>query len=291
MSNANTPNDAEFNGKKSVSIFFTTPASKLSYTDLLDYCYRAEQDRFGTTPSFRRIAKRIGLKEETISASSSRLRDMGLLTTDYFYIDPCPRLDWFQPLDSLMEKKGNEHSSRWFRNWRCYVRQPGPENPLTVPSTTLYSLIRSSAINGWKPREGWSIEYLALATGISSKTVRRSLDTLVEMGFLSILDEMRFRLFKLRPSQLGCFADNRPFSGTASEPDEFVDDFAPASDVMQQDRATRLKLAEYLKGWPIDEDATNRVYKSVVKSPNWTEQWKDLAYRGIEQELALLSAR
>jgi hypothetical protein len=28
-----------------------------------------------------------------------------------------------------------------------------------------------------------------------------------------------------------------------------------------------------------------------VKSPNWTEQWKDLAYRGIEQELALLSAR
>lgn len=286
MSQQKTPKDEDFANKKSVTMFFTTPLFALNYVDLLNYCYRSEQDRFHTIPTFRRVAKRIGVKEETVSQSSSRLQANRLLNADCSVISPCPRLDLFQPLEALKKNDGNQHFSRWLRNWKCYIRHPGPSNILTVPTTTLYSLIRNSAINGWKPNEGWTIEYLTLVTGISQKTVKRSLETLQEKGFLEVLDNMRFRLFKLQPCQLACFSDNMSFSGATAEPDEFVDTFSPASELMLRDQEVRQEFSQWLKRWPIDEGKRDWVFQTVIKLPNWEQNWNETARKYVEKAMA-----
>ena len=246
------PMSDHLTNKKQVNMFFTQKASELKYTDLLVYGYRCQQASYDTRPSHRRTSIATGLKEETAANASDRLREFGLVNNEYQVVTPCPQMNWFQVVDSLRNRFSDKHFSMWFRNWRCYVRQPGPNNPLTVPCVVLYSLLYNSATNGWKPIHGWSHEYLALTTGITSKTVSSSLDRLEEHGFLSILDGMRFRFFRLSESQLECFADKRLFSGSASpEPDEFVDELSPASKVLDHKAQARKDLVDFLNLFPI----------------------------------------
>lgn len=268
----------QFENKKHVNMFFTQKASELKYTDLLVYGYRCQQASFDTRPSHQRTAKATGLKGATVANASDRLRELGLLNSEYHVVSPCPRVKWFQVVDTLRERFIDKHFSLWFRNWRCHVRQPGPNNPLTVPCVVLYSLLYNSATNGWKPIHGWSHEYLSLTTGITTKTVSSSLVRLEEYGFLSILDGMRFRFFRLSESQLECFADKRLFSGTASsEPDEIVDELSPASKALDRKAQARKDLVDFLNMFPITSDDKDRIFKAVTSMPSWPDGWKKVA--------------
>jgi len=282
----------QFENKKNVSMFFTTKASLLKYTDLLTYCYRCHQASFDTRPSHRRTAKAVGLKEETVATATDRLRQFGLLNDNHAVVAPCPKVKWFQQSDVLLERFIDRHFSLWFRNWRCFVRQPGPNNPLTVPSVVLYSLIHNSAVNDWKPIHGWSHEYLSLITGITTKTVSSSLERLEQYGFLSILDGMRFKLYLLRDSQLECFADKRSYSGTASsEPDEIVEQFSPASKVLDDKAQARRELVGFLNIWPISDPDKDRVFRAVTDMSTWPDGWKNVANELVERILERESLR
>ena len=274
----------QFENKKQISNFFTRKGCPLKYTGLLVYCYRCHQASYDTKPSHRRTAKATGLKEETVANASDRLRQFGLLNNDYEVIAPCPRMDWFQVTEALRERFIDRHFSLWFRNWRCLVRQPGPNNPLTVPCVVLYSLIYNSAANGWKPIHGWSIEYLSSVTGITSKTVSSSLDRLEEYGFLSILDGMRFDLYRLRESQLECFADKQAYSGTASvELDRIREDFSPASQVLDHKAQARKDLVDFLNLFPITSDDKDRIFRAVSSMASWPKDWKKVADKLVER--------
>ena len=268
----------QFANKKYIQMFFTCKNCPLSYSDFLVYCYRAYQDRFGETPSYRRIAKATGVKEETVSAATERLCKVDLLAANASVVSPCPRLEWFQQCDALLEKFGEEHFSMWFRNWRCFVRRPGADNPLRVTDVLVYSVIFNSAVKDWKPLHGWSKEYLALVTRTSAETVSKALDRLEELGFLTVLDGMRFRLFKLRESQLKCFADKVAHSGVgSSDPDEFVDEFAPASKTLEESEKAKLEFIDWLKRWPMSDKDKDRVYYAVFRHPEWPHGWQDKA--------------
>ena len=234
-------------------------------------------------PSYRRIAKAIGVKEETVSAATERLQKVDLLAADGAVVSPCPRLEWFQQSDALLEQFGDKHFSLWFRNWRCFVRRPGFDNPLRVTDVLVYSVIFNSAVKDWKPLHGWSKEYLALVTRTSPETVSKSLDRLEELGFLTVLDGMRFKLFKLRDSQLKCFSDKVVHSGVASpDPDEFVDEFAPASQVLEQSEKANREFIEWLKRWPISHKDKDRVYYAVYRHSEWPQGWQDKAVKLVE---------
>ena len=270
----------QFDNKKFVTLYFTSKQCRLRHTDLLVYCYRVHQDSFDTEPTFRRIAKATGLKEETVSAASIRLVEMGLLSPDCTVLRPCPHLGWFQRADKLVEKFGNQHFSKWFRNWRCFVRQPGPQNPLTVASVMVYSVIHNSVTNGWKPLEGWSHEYLSLITRLSAKTVAEALTTLESLGFLRIYDGMRFGVYqKVQEGLLDYFADKRVYSGHASvEPDEFIDGCAPISVAVDGRLTARRNLAEYMNRWEIGGKAKDKIVQAVISMPDFPNNWQDKAY-------------
>ncbi len=270
--------DKQFVDKKYVTMFFTNPECPLSYTDRATYCYRTFQASYGEIPSHRRTAKATGLKEETVAKATERLRGHGLLDTDNTVISPCPRADWFQELETLRERFREGHFSKWLRNWRCYVRTPGADNPLQVTDVTIYSLIRNSVFNQWKPQHGWSHEYLALATGTSAETVAKALTKLEELGFLAVDEGMVFRLYRLRDAQLRCFADKTTFSGTASaDPDKLLDEFSPASEIFEKQQAERDRFVEWLNRWAIPNKAKDGIYKTVVRDPEWPERWQEKA--------------
>ena len=274
----------QFENKKHVTVYFTNKGCPLAYTDLLTYCYRAHQDCYGEVPSHRRVAKRTGIREETVVTATERLQERGLLGQNNAVVTPCPHLDWFQPLDSLRQKFADDHFSKWLWNWRCYVRQPGQENPLTVPAVMTYSLIRHSVLGKWKPKEGWTYQYFSLVLGMTDKTVRNALAKLEQFGFLSVLEGFRFRLYRLRDSQLRCFADNQTFSGTASgEPDEVLDDFAPGSNAMEEEEAARSNLVQYLGRFPITHSQKQRIYQAVIHSGHSPKHWQELASAIIEK--------
>lgn len=283
MTNTLTRTDDLIETKKTVSLFCTTKESPLTYADLLVYCFRAYQDAFSTVPAHRRVAKATGLKEETVAKATVRLRDLGLLNGDASVITPCPHLDWFRQLDSLLEKFGDKHFSLWFQNWRCFVRAPGADNPLTVPSVMVYSLIRHAAMNNCKPRFGWSHEYIALVTGMTTKTVGSALEKLVATGFLAIEEGLRFKLFKLRQCQLRFLADRQEWTGNSSvESDDIVDEFSPVSDDMELKDKQTAAFRHWLQRWPISEAAKNKVYYGIVNQPNWFKgDWNSVAMKAV----------
>lgn len=275
----------QFENKKFLSVFCTSKDSPLTYAEILVYCYRANQHAYETIPSHRRTAKATGLKEETVASATTRLHQHGLLLADWLVIAPCPRITWFRQLDSLVERFPDKHFSMWLQNWRCYVRQPGADNPLTVPCVMLYSLIRHSVLNNWKPPAGWSQEYLSLITGINPKTVSTSLDKLEASGFITILDGMRFRLYKLRECQLTYFSDKRAWSGVGSaEPDEIVEDFSPASAAAEAIDNARSSLAQFLGKYPISDSDRHRIFRGIVDQTEWHKgNWQDVAQRAASR--------
>jgi hypothetical protein len=147
----------------------------------------------------------------------------------------------------------------------------------------LYSLIRHSLLRGWKPPEGWSHEYMALITGINPKTVSNSLDRLEKLGFLTVLEGMRFRLFKLRDCQLGYFADKRAWSGTASaEPDEIVDDLSPASLVLEEKAKAKNALVAMLNRVLDSDHHKDRIYKGITCQTDWFKgNWQDAVLKSV----------
>jgi DNA-binding transcriptional regulator YhcF (GntR family) len=275
--------DPQFDRKKYLGLFCASKESRLNYADLLVYCYRAQQHAYDTLPSHRRTAKATGLKEETVASATARLHDHGLLEPDGAVLSPCSWKGWFNELDSLREKFADQHWSMWFQNWRCYIRQPGADNPLTVPCVMLYSLIRHSVLRGWKPPEGWSHEYIALITGINAKTVSNSLERLEALGFLTVLDGMRFRLFKLRDCQLGYFADKRAWSGSASsEPDEIVGDLSPASLVLEEKAKAKNALVAMLNRNLDSDKDKDRIYKEIASQTDWFKgNWQDVVLKAV----------
>ncbi|MCH7688711.1 MAG: hypothetical protein IH899_18845, partial [Planctomycetes bacterium] len=273
--------DTQFAEKKYVTVFFTKPDCPLRYTDLLTYCYRAYQACFDCIPSHRRTAKSTGLKEETVAKAAVRLRDHGLLAGDSSVISPCPQIEWFQELDALREQFADDHWSRWLRNWRSYVRKPGGDNSLQVSDVLIYSLLRNSKLQDWKPQHGWSHEYLALATRTTAETVSKSLSNLEKTGFIKIEEGMVFRLYKLREGQLRCFADKQAFSGSGSaEPDSYIDEFSAASEIIERTDRAKTKFLKWLNnGWPISDWWKQKIYEKVTQQPKWQDEWFELANR------------
>ncbi len=283
----------QFDNKKSLSVFCTSKESLLTYADLLVYCYRVNQHAYETIPSHRRAAKATGLKEETVASATSRLHHNGLLLADGAVVAPPPRLNWFRQLDSLKEKFGDEHFSMWFQNWRCYVRQPGAENPMTVPCVMLYSLIRHSVRQGWKPSEGWSHEYLSLITGINAKTVSSSLERLEASGFITVREGMRFVLYKLRDCQLAFFADKRAWSGVGSvDPDEMVDGFSPVSQAIEEHAIAKAALVVMLNNNPISDHDKDRIYKGIISQDGWYRgEWQKAVIERVGKVMDLMDCK
>jgi len=267
--------------KKTISVFNTAKDSPLNYADLLTFCFRAGQHRYSTVPSIRRVAKNTGLKEATVSASTSRLAELGLLNADASIISPCPHRDWFVSSEALEQRFPQESDLSWFLNWKSLVRRPGNDNPLTVPAVLTYSLIRHSVHNTWKPNGGWTHDYLAVLTGTNPKTVTAVLDKLEQLGFLMVLDGMRFRLFQLRESQLACFADKVTPSGGSSEPDEIVNDFGPGSEALERDHRERAALVEYLMPFPLADKVKRRIVERITERNDWRDTWRDLAKKCV----------
>lgn len=272
----------ELSNKKTLSLFCPNKKSPLSYTELLVFCHRADQHRYDTVPSCRRAAKATGLREQTVSNSTQRLREHGLLSEDDTVISPCRHLDWFQPLDSLKERFPEGPEFRWLQNWKTLIRTPG-DNILSTPCVMVYSLIRHSVEQKWKPAQGWTQEYLALMTATNPKTVGAALDTLEENGFLKVLDGMRFQLFRLRESQAACFSDKQAWSGNSSEPDEFLDDFGPGSDRLDERHKAKADLEDYMVRWPIQMKYKEAIVKAVMKEDGWEQSWQEWAFELIEK--------
>ena len=155
----------QFQNKRKIDVFCTQKASQLKYSDLLVYCFLCQQAQYDTIPSLRRSAEATGQRTKTVTKARERLQRHGLLSDGHLVVAPCPRMNWFQELEVLRKRFSDGHFSQWFRNWRCYVRQPGPENPLTVPCVVLYSFIRHCVVSGWKPCHGWTPAYLSLRNG------------------------------------------------------------------------------------------------------------------------------
>jgi DNA-binding transcriptional regulator YhcF (GntR family) len=237
-------NDPIHETKKTLSVFNPSKASPLKYTDLMVYCFRAFQDNYGTIPSCRRIAKNTGLREQTVAEATERLHNHRLLTGDGKVISPCPRADWFIPLERLQERFPEGPAFRWFQNWTTLIRSPGMGNPISVPAVLVYSLVRHSIFNNWKPSQGWTLAYLAELTATNEKTVGAALSTLEEAGFLTVLQGMRFKIYRLSETQLKCFADRGVWSGNSAEPDEIVDELAPAAVAFDEKMAAKAGLVE-----------------------------------------------
>lgn len=271
--------------KKSVSVFAPTSDCPLKATDLLNYCYRAFQEHYSTVPKNRRVAKAVGLRETTISNSTGRLQEFGLLNKQREVILPMPRLEWFRILDSLREMYKDRSETLWFQNWKCLIRQPGQENPLKFSSVVLYSLIRHSRLNNWKPSGGWSKEYLATATGLDPKTVTASLQILEQHGFLEVLDGFRFRLFRLSEGQLACFADKGISSPNSADPDEICDHVSPASKMLDASYEARKKLTAEVDTWPLSESEKQAIIIKTMKQDNWHENWSKIADHFITKQM------
>lgn len=271
--------------KKTVSIFCPSRNSRLSYSDLLVYCYRADQHRYSTVPSCRRVAKSTGLREATISEATGRLVEHGLLSSGNAVITPCPKQDWFITLDALKEQNPEGPELRWFQNWKSLVRRPGSDNPLTVPAVMIYSAIRHSVMTRWKPQGGWTYEYLALITATNVKTVAASLDTLGKLGFLIVLDGLRFRLYRLRDSQMSCFADRGVWSGNSAEPDEMMDDFAPGSEQWDRRAEARRAFEAHMERWPISTKARQAIISRVMQQAGWEQHWDEWSLKLVDKFL------
>jgi hypothetical protein len=149
----------------------------------------------------------------------------------------------------------------------------------------IFSLIHHSLQRGWKPSNGWSHEYLALLTATNPKTVATSLATLAEHGFLSVLDGMRFRLFRLRDSQLECFADKKAWSGNSAEPDENVAEFGPGSERLDAQRNARAELAAYLEGFPITQTSQQKILSTIIQTKGWEAKWQKWAFEIVSKIL------
>lgn len=278
--------DEQFANKKYVSMFFTQKTCLLKHTDLLVYCYRTFQAEFSEVVSHRRTAKATGLKEETVAKASNRLAEHGLLATDYSVVTPCQHMDWFHELEALREQHPDGPFWKCFRNWRSYVRKPGAQNCLQVSDVLLYSLIRNSALTGWKPQHGWSYEYLALATGMTAETASQSVGRLKKLGFVSADDGMVFRLYRLTDAQLLCFADKAQFSGTASaDPDIFVDEVSPASAILDERESARADLIALLKPFPMSQSGRQYVITKTTNHAGWPDTWHEVADKAIEHVL------
>lgn len=271
--------------KKTVSIFAPTSNCPLKATDLLNYCYRAFQDHYSTVPRNRRVAKAIGLRESTIANSTGRLQELGLLNKQREVILPMPRLEWFRVLDSLQSMYHDRPETLWFQNWKCLVRQPGQENPLKFSSVVLYSLIRHSRLNNWKPSGGWSKEYLATATGLDPKTVTAALQILEQHGFLEVLDGFRFRLFRLSKGQLACFADKSKSSPNSADPDELVNEVSPASQLLDAVFEAKQKLNAEVEKYYFSTSVKNTILIQTMKQPNWHENWFKIADHFISKQM------
>lgn len=280
-------NDPLLKTKKAISVFNTATGSPLNYADLLTFCFRADQYRYSTVPSVRRVAKNTGLKEATVSASTSRLTELGLLNSDASVISPCPHLDWFVISEALEQRFTQNSVFSWLLNWKSLVRRPGTDNPLTVPAVMIYSLIRHSAHNTWKPSGGWTHDYLALLTGTNSKTVTAALDKLEQLGFLTVLDGRRFKVYELRESQSACFADRGEWSGSSSDPDEIVSDFGPGSERLDQQRRIRHELDEYIERFPLRAATKQKIVSAVTQRQGWEEHWRDSAFEIVKKVMEL----
>lgn len=274
--------DAQLSNKKTVKLFSPSKEFPLRYPDLLVYCYRVGQSRFDTVPSVRRTAKSTGLREATVATATERLGEHGMVDPFAAVIHPCPHLDWFCRLSSLEEKSPNGPEFMWLQNWTTLVRRPGVDNPLTVPCVLIYSLVRHSIINRWKPSAGWTHEYLAQATATNPKTVFASLRTLEDYGFLSVLDGMRFRLFEMRESQLSCFADKKVWTASSVDPDEIANSFGPGSDKLDKRLAAQKHLVEYVDGWYFNQDTKNKIVAAVMKMDGWETNWQEIVNDVIE---------
>ena len=194
-------------------------------------------------------------------------------------------MDWFQELDSLREQYSDQHWSKWLRNWRAYIRKPGAETPLQVSDVLIYSLIRNSLLNQWKPQHGWSYEYLGLVTRTSDETASKAISRLQEHGFLMMEEGMRFKLYRLQASQLACFADKKTFSGTSSaEPDAFVDELSPASEAMERDANEKQELIAWIKPLPISDKWKDRIYSTLINDQSWPD-WMPKADRLLSKAL------
>lgn len=269
--------------KKAISVFCQRKESPLQYADLLTYCHRADQHRYNCVPTVRRVAKATGLREPTVSASTGRLRQLGLVTADASVSIPCLHLDWFVFLDALKELSPDGPETQWVQNWKSLVRQPGSDNPLTVPAVMIYSAIRHSVYTNWKPASGWTHEYLSLLTGTNTKTVASALATLEEFGFLAVQDGMRFKLYQLRDGQGACFADKQVWSGNSSEPDEIVEDYGPSSERLDQSRQARLLFEKYMERWDLSATCKQKIMSAVMKHSGWEKRWQDWAFELISK--------
>lgn len=264
-----------FENKKLVTVYSPAKESPLNYSDLLVFCYRQSQSRFDTIPTVRRTAKSTGLREATVASSTKRLQEFGLLIEDDLVIKPCPHLKWFHKLGSLEERFPDGPEFLWLQNWKCFVRSPGSTNPLTVPCVMLYSLIYHSVITKWKPNNGWTLEYLALATATNTKTVNKSLECLEQNGFLEVLDGLRFKLFRLRESQLASFSDKGVWSANSAEPDEICDEFSSAGDSLQQSHESLQALRAFVNSWHFEEHNKDWIIRKTTSHENWESNWKE----------------
>lgn len=290
MASTKTKRDTLHETKKSLTIFCPSKESPLSYADLLVYCYRADQFRYGALPTNRRVAKGTGLKEGTVAEATTRLTGHDLLDAEAAVISPCRRMDWFITNDKLKEMNPDKSEFSWFQNWKTLIRQPGADNPLTLPCVLVYGVIRHSIFQGWKPSSGWTHEYLALLTATNPKTVSKSLETLEANGFLSVLDGMRFRLYGLRESQLACFADRCAWSGNSSEPDELVEEVSSASAQLDERHAARKALAQYLQHFFTSDEPRKKLFNIIVQSPHPVSTWRDQV-DWYMKEIAALDAK
>lgn len=211
--------------KKSLTVYTTTPHSPLRHSELLVYSFRADQRRYGSVPTNVRTAKNTGLNEETCSVAASKLVGHGLLDEDHNVVLPCPHEDWFNPIESLKSQNPEGPWHDWLTNWRTLVRAPGA-NHLTVSGVLVYSLIRHQVIQGWRPPNGWSYEYIARMTGLTGGTVSDQIKLLQEKGFLEVKSGLSFKLFKLNAWQEACFSDRVGWHGTPGD-DEFSEEPSP----------------------------------------------------------------
>lgn len=202
----------------------------------------------------------------------------GLLDSECDIIHPCPKLNWFHKTEALAARFPNEPEFSWLSNWRTLVRRPGADNVLTVPAIMIYSLIRHSLFNKWKPAAGWTHQYMSQLTGCDPKTIALALTKLEEYGFLSPLDGMRFRLYQLSEAQLACFADKGEWMGNSSEPDELVQLPSPNAAKLDKGHAALKELRELVDRYPISESERREIIRSITRCAHWPKtDWRKAA--------------
>jgi len=209
----------QFSNKKYLKVLATHKDSGLGLYDVLIYSYMLwKKDKYKSSVTNTATVAGTGISINTVAASLERLAAAGLY--DNSVLVPDSPWDFFR-------QRNVAGSTLWDKavGWITYIRNSDRPEPLTVFETCIYSYLYGCASSNFRPKSGWSDQYIATVLGVSSVTVKHSLERLQELRFLKKTGRDIGLYGKLCEDRLSYFADlDAPLTKRDSGTVGFIDE-------------------------------------------------------------------